>query len=66
MNCILGMEEVAYNSGSNKAKVQSVLLLTDGQANQGVSSKEGILAEMKKLQDAKKVYLEKMWHAAIR
>ena len=66
MNCILGMEEVAYNSGSKKAKVQSVLLLTDGQANQGVSSKEGILAEMKKLQDSKKVYLEKMWHAAIR
>ena len=47
----LGMEEVAYNSGPDKAKVQSVLLLTDGLANQGVTTKDGILAEMMRIQN---------------
>ncbi|KAL5515925.1 hypothetical protein EMCRGX_G001170 [Ephydatia muelleri] len=46
-----GMEEIAYNSGSEKAKVQSVLLLTDGLANQGVRTKDGILAEMMRIQN---------------
>ena len=45
------MEEVAYNSGPDKAKVQSVLLLTDGLANQGVTTKDGILAEMMRIQN---------------
>ena len=52
IECILdsGMQEIAYNSGSSKAKVQSVLLLTDGLATDGVTTKEGILAEMLKIQ----------------
>ena len=45
------MEEIAYNSGSEKAKVQSVLLLTDGLANQGVTTRDGILAEMMRIQN---------------
>eukprot|EP00731_Ephydatia_muelleri_P001021 Em0001g1021a len=45
-----GMEEIAYNSGPEKAKVQSVLLLTDGLANQGVTTRDGILAEMMRIQ----------------
>ena len=59
------MEEVAYNSGADheKAKVQSVLLLTDGLANQGVRTKDGIIAEMMRIQNpqgekvARKVFL---------
>ena len=35
--------------------MQSVLLLTDGLANEGIKSKDGILGEMRKLQDSKKV-----------
>ena len=34
-----------------RAQVQSVLLLTDGLANEGVTGKEGILAKMRELQD---------------
>ena len=45
------MEEIAYNSGPEKAQVQSVLLLTDGLANQGVTTKDGILAEMMRIQN---------------
>ena len=45
------MEQIGLTHGGEKAQVQSVLLLTDGLANQGISSKEGILAEMKKMQD---------------
>ena len=42
-----------------KAQVQSVLLLTDGLANEGIKSKDGILKEMNKLQsktDKSKAY----------
>lgn len=46
-----GMEQVGLTHGGEKAQVQSVLLLTDGLANQGITSKEGILAEMRKMQD---------------
>ena len=35
----------------DKAKVASVLLLTDGLANQGISNRDGIMAEMRKLID---------------
>ena len=44
-----GMEQIAFASGE-KAQVQSVLLLTDGLANEGIKTKDGILAEMTKLQ----------------
>ena len=46
------MEEIAYHSGPEKAKVQSVLLLTDGVANKGLKTKEGILAQMLKIQNS--------------
>ena len=46
-----GMEEIAYNSGPEKAQVQSVLLLTDGLANQGVTTREGILGEVVRIQN---------------
>ena len=46
-----GMEQIGLTHGGEKAQVQSVLLLTDGLANQGITSKDGILAEMKKMQD---------------
>ena len=42
-------------SRKGRAQVQSVLLLTDGLANEGIKSKDGILGEMRKLQDSKKV-----------
>ena len=45
------MEQIALTSGGDNAQVQSVLLLTDGLANQGITSKEQILAEMKKMQE---------------
>lgn len=45
------MEQIGLTHGGEKAQVQSVLLLTDGLANQGITSKEGILAEMRKMQD---------------
>jgi hypothetical protein len=44
------MEEVVQSAGE-RAQVQSVLLLTDGLANQGVRDTEGILAKMRELQD---------------
>ncbi|KAL5516342.1 hypothetical protein EMCRGX_G001637 [Ephydatia muelleri] len=47
-----GMEEIAYHSGPEKANVQSVLLLTDGVANKGLKTKEGILAQMLKIQNS--------------
>ena len=47
---ILGMEEVTYHSGSDRAKVQSVLLLTDGLATHGVITMDGILAKMRTIQ----------------
>ena len=46
-----GMKEIAYKSGPEKAQVQSVLLFTDGLANQGVRTKDGILAEMMQIQN---------------
>lgn len=51
-----GMNEITAGSDSKKANVQSVLLLTDGLANHGVKTKDGILAEMKKLQNRRKVF----------
>eukprot|EP00731_Ephydatia_muelleri_P001001 Em0001g1001a len=45
-----GMEEVTYHSGSDRAKVQSVLLLTDGLATHGVITMDGILAKMRTIQ----------------
>jgi Ca-activated chloride channel family protein len=47
---VRGMEEVVQSAGE-RAQVQSVLLLTDGLANQGVRDTEGILAKMRELQD---------------
>lgn len=44
------MSEVVNRTGE-KAKVASVLLLTDGLANVGISNSEGILAEMRKVID---------------
>ena len=45
------MHEVAYHSGPDKAQVQSVLLLTDGLASEGVTTKDGILAGMMRFQN---------------
>lgn len=45
-----GMEQVVQCTGA-RAQVQSVLLLTDGLANEGVRGTEGILAKMRELQD---------------
>lgn len=42
------MQEIA-SRGGEKAKVSSVLLLTDGLANVGSTSKEAILEEMRKI-----------------
>ena len=47
---ILGMEQIAFCKGEH-AQVQSVLLLTDGLANEGIQGREGILGEMRKMQD---------------
>ena len=44
------MEQVAFCQGEH-AQVQSVLLLTDGLANEGIQGKDSILAEMVKLQN---------------
>ena len=44
------MEQILERTG-DKAKVASVLLLTDGLANQGISNRDGIMAEMRKLID---------------
>ena len=49
------MEEISVNSGPEKAKVQSVLLFTDGLATDGIKHKEGIVAEMMKIQNVEKV-----------
>lgn len=46
----IGMEQVVL-SGGERAQVQSVLLLTDGLANEGIKDTDGILAEMMKLQN---------------
>ena len=43
------MEQIAFCTGEH-AQVQSVLLLTDGLANEGIKGKDNILAEMMKLQ----------------
>ena len=44
------MEQIAFCKGEH-AQVQSVLLLTDGLANEGIQGREGILGEMRKIQD---------------
>ena len=50
------MQQIVLTAGQKgRAQVQSVLLLTDGLANEGIKSKDGILGEMRKLQDSKKV-----------
>ena len=45
-----GMEQVAFCTGEH-AQVQSVLLLTDGLANEGIQGKEGILGAMRRMQN---------------
>ena len=45
------MEQIALTCGGEKAQVQSVLLLTDGLANCWITQKNGIIAEMKKMQE---------------
>lgn len=47
-----GMEQIIGRTGE-KAKVASVLLLTDGLANVGISNREGIMEEMRKVLDPK-------------
>ena len=46
------MEEITGRT-RDKAKVSSVLLLTDGLANVGITNREGILDEMRKVIDPK-------------
>lgn len=48
---IIGMEQIALTQDKKRAQVQSVLLLTDGLANNGLVSQAGIIQEMKKMQD---------------
>lgn len=57
LSCVYeGMQQIGLTAGrKGRAQVQSVLLLTDGLANEGIKSKDGILGEMRKLQDSKKV-----------
>ena len=45
------MEQIALTYGGDHAQVQSVLLLTDGHANHGITSKEAIVEEIKKMQE---------------
>lgn len=47
---VMGMEQIAFCKGE-RAQVQSVLLLTDGLANAGIIDVEGMLREMKKIQN---------------
>ena len=49
--CPAGMEQVALTNGGEKAQVQSVLLLTDGLANHGITHKAGIIDQMTKMQN---------------
>ncbi len=44
------MEQVVARTGE-KAKVASVMLLTDGLANVGISNREGMMEEMRKVID---------------
>lgn len=46
------MEQIIGRTGT-KAQVASVLLLTDGLANVGISNREGIMEEMRKVLDPK-------------
>ena len=57
LSCVYeGMQQIGLTAGQKgQAQVQSVLLLTDGLANEGIKTKDGILGEMRKLQDSKKV-----------
>ena len=50
-NFYSGMEQIALTQGEEKAHVQSVLLLTDGLANQGIMYKDGIINQMKIIQN---------------
>lgn len=45
------MEQIALTQAGERAQVQSVLLLTDGHANQGLVSQVDIVREMKNMQD---------------
>ena len=45
------MEQITLTHGGERTQIQSVLLLSDGLANEGITSKGGILSEMKKMQD---------------
>jgi len=44
------MEQVALSNGQERGQIQSVLLLTDGLANHGITSKTGILKVMEQMQ----------------
>ena len=45
-----GMEQIATSKSEEKAKVQSVLLLTDGLANEGITGTANIINQIKKFQ----------------
>ena len=45
------MEQIATSKGEEKAKVQSVLLLTDGLANEGITGTANIINQIKKFQE---------------
>lgn len=47
---VIGMEQI-IGRVNEKAQVASVLLLTDGLANVGISNREGIMEEMRKIID---------------
>ena len=44
------MQQIARNSTPKRAQVQSVLLLTDGLANKGITLKDRIIAKMIEIQ----------------
>lgn len=48
--CVWNAHRSWFIDEEGQARVQSVLLLTDGLTNEGIKSKDGILGEMRKLQ----------------
>ena len=44
------MEQIALTQGGEKSQVQSVLLLTDGHANHGLTTAPAITEQMKNMQ----------------
>lgn len=56
------MEEIANNGDPEKAKIQSVLLLTDGVPCIGVRSIDGILTKMMQIQNPQgEKFPQKVW-----